>query len=138
MKKKITLRRLSRWSLILFFTVAGTNHFITPESYYPLIPDYLRNWEKPINVVSGLAEIGLAILVLQTPLRKIAGWGLILLLIAFIPSHIHFIQKGNLSLGPFLITPFIAWIRLVVVHPLLILWVWWTIIKDDQTQSSLI
>jgi len=53
MERKVTLRRLSRWSLILFFTIAGTNHFITPESYYPLIPDYLREWDKLINVVSG-------------------------------------------------------------------------------------
>lgn len=131
MERKVTLRRLSRWSLILFFIVAGTNHFITPESYYPLIPDYLRSWDKLLNLLSGLAEIGFAVLLLQTPLRKFAGWGLILLLVAFIPSHIHFIQKGNLSLGPFVITPAIAWIRLVLVHPLLMLWVWWTVLKEE-------
>ena len=133
MERKVTLRRLSRWSLIMFFTVAGTNHFISPESYYPLIPDYLREWDKLINVVSGLAEIGFAILLLQIPLRKLAGWGLIFLLLAFIPSHIHFIQKGNLTLGPFVITPTIAWIRLVLIHPMLILWVWWTVLSEEPS-----
>ncbi|MBM3178136.1 MAG: hypothetical protein FJZ78_09035 [Bacteroidetes bacterium] len=134
MERKVTLRRLSRWSLILFFTIAGTNHFITPESYYPLIPDYLREWDKLINVVSGLAEIGFAVLLLQTPFRKVAGWGLIFLLVAFIPSHIHFIQKGNLTLGPFTITPTIAWIRLILVHPLLVLWVWWTVFTEERSK----
>lgn len=133
MERKVTLRRLSRWSLIMFFTVAGTNHFISPESYYPLIPDYLREWDKLINVVSGLAEIGFAILLLQIPLRKLAGWGLIFLLLAFIPSHIHFIQKGNLNLGPFVITTTIAWIRLVLIHPMLILWVWWTVLREEPS-----
>jgi hypothetical protein len=46
------------------------------------------------------------------------------MLIAFIPSHIYFIQKGTFTLGSITINPTISWIRLLVVHPLLIIWAW--------------
>lgn len=112
-------------AMILFYLFAGYNHFANPEFYYPLIPPYLSAWSGPINILSGIMEIALALLLIPKATRKAAAWGIILMLIAFIPSHIYFIQKGTFQLGPFEVSPAIAWIRLLVIHPILLLWAWY-------------
>jgi uncharacterized membrane protein len=88
-KVKIVLR----WLLVGFYFVAGVNHFVHPEFYLPLIPDYLPSPEL-INVVSGVFELLFAIGVILPKYRKPSVIGIILMLIAFIPSHVYFIQQG--------------------------------------------
>ncbi len=108
----------------IFFIIAGSNHFVMPEFYYPLIPDYLP-FPVWINFVAGILEIILGIGVLFAKTRYYAANGIMLLLVLFIPSHIHFIVIGSCVEGGLCVQPIIAWIRLLVIHPLLILWVWW-------------
>lgn len=123
----ITRQRLNSVSLIiqtLFYLSAGINHFVNPDSYYPLIPDYLSEWKISINLVSGFFEIILAIGLLFDGTRKAASTGIILMLIAFIPSHVWFITGGIEAIGPLKVTPLMAWIRLLLIHPLLIWWAW--------------
>lgn len=111
--------------MVVFYLFGGYNHFKNPSFYIPLIPPYLATWAVELNLLSGVFEIGLAILLIPQPTRKWAGWGIVLMLFAFIPSHIYFIEKGNFSLGSFTMTPLISWIRLLVFQPLLILWALW-------------
>ena len=112
--------------LIVFYLFAGYNHFATPSFYLPIIPPYLASWAKEINIVSGVAEIILALLLIPKTTRSLAVKGIIIMLIAFIPSHVYFIQKGNFTLGSFTITPLLSNLRLLVGQPILILWVWWS------------
>ncbi|MEJ2006452.1 MAG: hypothetical protein P8X57_16170 [Cyclobacteriaceae bacterium] len=104
----------------LFYIVAGINHFRDPPFYLPLIPEYLP-FPNVINTVSGLAEIFLGTLVLFKRTRSIASWGIILLLILFIPSHIYLIELGGCA-GKLCVPGWVAWIRLLIIHPLLLLW----------------
>jgi hypothetical protein len=46
------------------------------------------------------------------------------MLIAFVPAHIYMIQIGSFSLGSFEMTPMIGWVRLLIIHPLLMYWAW--------------
>ncbi len=112
--------------LIVFYLFAGYKHFSMPSFYLPIIPPYLSTWAKEINVLSGIVEITLALLLIPKATRSIAVKGIIIMLIAFIPSHIYFIQKGNFTIGSFRITPFISYLRLFVGQPILILWAWWS------------
>lgn len=121
----MTVRKVLLVIMILFYLFAGNNHFANPEFYYPLIPPYLSKWSGSINILSGIMEMLLALMLIPKATRKAAAWGIMLMLIAFIPSHIYFIQKGQFQLGPFEVTPAIAWIRLLVVHPMLLLWAWY-------------
>jgi uncharacterized membrane protein len=116
-------KKVSLYGLIIFFLVAGVNHFLNPSFYLPLIPDYLPEPEL-INLLSGVLEVlqALGLILLKT--RKIASLGIILLLVLFIPSHIYFLQIGSCAEGSLCVTPWIAWIRLLVIHPLLIYWAW--------------
>jgi uncharacterized membrane protein len=112
--------------LIVFYLFAGYNHFANPSFYIPIIPPYLADWAKEINILSGIAEIALALLLIPKATRSIAVKGIIIMLIAFIPAHIYFIQKGTFTLGSITITPLISYFRLFVGQPILILWVWWS------------
>ncbi len=109
---------------IIFYVFAGYNHFANPSFYLPVIPPYLSMWASEINLLSGIIEIVLGLLLIPKYTRRYAGWGIILMLIAFIPSHIYFIQKGAFTLGGITMNPTISWIRLLIAHPLLIVWAW--------------
>ncbi|WP_379981245.1 hypothetical protein [Dokdonia ponticola] len=77
-----------------------------------------------INYVSGGLEIVLAIGVAYPKTRLLAVKGILLLLIAFIPSHLYFIQVGSCVDTTFCVSPWVAWIRLLIIHPLFMLWAW--------------
>ncbi|MBL0882993.1 MAG: hypothetical protein IBJ16_06560 [Chitinophagaceae bacterium] len=110
--------------LVIFYLFAGANHFINPSFYSGLIPPYLP-WHDLINVVSGIAEIILAGLLLLPRTRIFAAMGIILLLIAFIPAHIYFIQINSCIPDGLCVPQWLGWIRLVLIHPLLMIWAWW-------------
>jgi len=111
--------------MIVFYVLAGYNHFYNPSFYIPLIPPYLSTWAVELNLIAGFFEIILGILMISTQTRKWAGWGIVMMLIAFIPSHIYFIERGNFTLGSFTMSPLISWIRLLVFQPLLIFLALW-------------
>ncbi|WKK73971.1 hypothetical protein QYS49_19295 [Marivirga salinae] len=116
----------SKWSVRLmtvFYLLAGFNHFINPDFYLPLIPPLFAYPEK-INVLSGIAEILLAIGILFNPSRKYAAYGILIMLLAFIPSHVYFIQLGSCINEGLCVPEWIGWIRLVLIHPILLLWAW--------------
>ena len=125
MKIKI-VKQILFFLLIVFYLFAGYNHFANPSFYMPIIPPYLSDWAKEINLLSGIAEIVLALLLIPKATRTLAVKGIIIMLIAFIPSHIYFIQKGSFTLGSITITPTLSYIRLLIGQPILILWVWWS------------
>lgn len=119
-----TLKNVSLIILIIFYLVAGINHFYNPESYYHIIPHYL-SYPILINILAGCFELLFGVLLIFPKTRPFAARGIILMLIAFLPVHISMIGDAPLKLGNLTVTPFIAWIRLVVLQPLLILWAWW-------------
>lgn len=118
MKHKISL-----YLQAAFYLFAGTNHFINPAFYLDLIPDYLP-YHDAINLVSGVVEIGFGIGLLFPSTRKLAALGIIAMLIAFIPSHWYFIQIGGCVDGGLCAPLWVGWVRLVIIHPLLIYWAW--------------
>ena len=116
------LKRVSRILLAVVFILSGLNHFIMPDFYLPLIPDYLP-FHGFINIAAGLAELGLGLVLLLANdfWRSWAAMGMVLLLILFIPSHVWMIQEGG-CLGEFCVGLTAAWLRLVIIQPILIFW----------------
>jgi uncharacterized membrane protein len=116
-------RKYSLWLLVFFYVIAGLNHFIHPNFYAGLIPDYLP-FHEAINVFSGLMEIVLGLGLIWSRTRKLSAQLIILMLLLFIPSHVYFIRIGS-CVSDGLCTPeWVGWVRLVVIHPVLILWAW--------------
>lgn len=115
------IKKISFVLLFLVYFVGGINHFISPETYIPLIPPYLV-YLSELNVLSGIAEIILAIGLLLPTTRKFACYGIVAMLIAFLPAHIYFIQMGSCISDSICFSPWVAWVRLVIIHPILIYW----------------
>jgi uncharacterized membrane protein len=119
------IRNIFFVALILFYLFAGANHLINPSFYLPIIPPYLMKWANEVNIVSGVVEIILALLLIPKFTRIKAGIVIIIMLLAFIPSHIYFIQKGEFMIGTIMFNPLKSSIRLFIGQPLLILWAYW-------------
>ena len=127
------LRKLSIAVLATFFILAGINHFHRPAMYLALMPPYLP-FPEVLNLISGAAEIAGGTGVLMRPLRRSAGWGLIVLLIAILPANLQMALHGLPGVN---IAPWILWLRLPF-QLVLIAWVYWTCIavRRDSTEAQ--
>lgn len=84
--------------MALLYILAGINHFRNPRMYIKIIPDYLPN-PKLINILSGLAEIILGILLCFPNVSKFAAGGIIVMLALFYMTHFYMIQNEKASFG---------------------------------------
>ena len=82
------LRKLSLFGISVFFIYFGIDHFINPEFYLSIMPPIFPLHLEAVYL-SGLFEIlgGVGVLIART--RSIAGWGLLVLLIALYPANIY-------------------------------------------------
>lgn len=116
-------KRISLYLQAAFYVFAGSNHFVDPAFYYDLIPTYF-SFPVEINWISGVLEILFGIGLILNPTRKFAAFSIIAMLVAFIPSHVYFIQIGGCVEGGLCAPLWVGWIRLILIHPLLIFWAW--------------
>ncbi|MBC7866012.1 MAG: hypothetical protein H7X88_00625 [Gloeobacteraceae cyanobacterium ES-bin-316] len=115
-------RTISLYVMAALYGLAGLNHFINPGFYYRMIPPWIGH-EETVNTLAGIAELGLAVLLLFKASRKWACYGIIAMLIAFLPTHIYMLQDGFCATGA--CPPvWVLWVRLLVLQPLLIFWAW--------------
>ena len=110
--------------LIMLYVFAGINHFWHPAFYLRLIPRYLPN-HALVNMIAGGAELVFGIMLIFPRLRKWAAYGIIAMLVAFIPSHVYSISLAGCSTNEWCTPLAISWVRLFVIHPFLIAWAWW-------------
>jgi len=121
--KKALAKRIARWVLAAAMIFIGIGHFVEPEPFVRIVPDWLP---APLWLVwiSGLFEIlgGLGLLIERT--RRWAGIGLIALYLAVFPANIYMATEG-IQLDPANPMPeWIAWVRLPF-QLLFIAWAWW-------------
>ena len=114
------LKLVLKYLLSAFFVLAGLNHFRDPSFYLRIMPPYLP-WHLFLVYLSGGFEIVLGGLLFFPNLTRIAGFGLIALLIAIFPANIH--MAANPELYPD-IKPIALWIRLPL-QGVLIAWAYW-------------
>lgn len=118
------VRTILKYLLVVFFVFAGVNHFRNPEFYLRMMPPYLP-WHGALNYASGFFEIVLGLLVLIPKYTRLAGWGLIALLVAVFPANLH------MALNPHLfpeLPPAAYYIRLPF-QLVFAAWVYWTTIS---------
>jgi uncharacterized membrane protein len=101
---------------ILYF-FAGINHFWHPSFYLNIMPPWLGARETLVYI-SGICEMLFALLLLPTPTRRFAAWGIILLLIAVFPANIQMMLNYFHENNPRL---WLAILRL----PVQFLLIWW-------------
>ena len=84
----IVIKNITIHAMSLFYIIVGIKHFMDVEYFVSIIPNYI-SWKKEAVFISGFFEILLAILLLFHKTRKLAAWGIILLLIAVFPANIY-------------------------------------------------
>ena len=72
----------------LLYVTVGVKHFTNTDFFVSIVPSII-NWKEEILLLSGLIEVILGILLLFNQTRKLAAWGIILLLIAVFPANIY-------------------------------------------------
>ncbi|HEY3854294.1 MAG TPA: DoxX family membrane protein [Verrucomicrobiae bacterium] len=119
-----------RWAAAGFFLLAGLNHFLIPGFYQQIVPPGFPS-PKMLVIISGLAEMAGGLGLLIRPVRRLAGWGLILLLIAMFPANIY------MAVYPegFGILPWFLWLRLPA-QGLFAAWVWIVAISDESGREG--
>ena len=113
-------KTVSKYLMAIFYIIAGLNHFLKPASYLKIMPPYLP---YPLFLVylSGLAEMGLGLLLFVDRYSRIGAWGIIALLIAVFPANV---QMATHPMSYPEIAPVYLWIRLPL-QGVLIAWAYW-------------
>ncbi len=127
----MTIHVVLRWLAGLFFCLAGINHFLKPDFYEQLVPPLLPS-PNILVIVSGIAEIAGGLGLLIPSMRRLAGWGLIALLIAVFPANIYMVVHPE----RFGIAPWLLWTRLPL-QVAFVVWVWWVALWHSHPQRGL-
>ena len=107
-------KNLSIYLLSFFYIYVGIKHFIDPNWFLYIIPPYLVKIGIKLVYISGFFEILFGVFLLIPKYRKLAAYGIILLLIAVYPANIYlaFNEEPQKLIG---ISSFAAsWIRLPI------------------------
>lgn len=117
-----------RVTLSIVFVVAGMLHFVYPRAYEQIVPPYLPA-PLALVLISGAAEVagGLGAGFGGPRVRRASGWGLILLLIAVFPANVYMALHPEATPG-LDVPQWILYARLPL-QPVLMLWVWWTLLR---------
>jgi len=81
----------------VLFVLAGANHFRKPKIYERIIPPFIPA-QSTMVLLSGVAEMVLGLMLLNKDTQAIAAWGIIIMLVAFIPAHVFMLQDERASL----------------------------------------
>ena len=110
------------WHLYLMaimYVFAGIMHFIKPKMYVRIMPKYLPN-HLQLVYLSGIAEVLLGIALLYRPLRNMAIYGIVFMLLLFLMVHFYMLSSKKAGAG----IP--KWI-LIARIPLQFLLIWWAL-----------
>ena len=120
LSRTIEIKTVSLYVMAGFYTLAGIAHFANPKFFLRIMPPYIP-WHKPIVYLSGVAEIGLGILLLLPEYSSWAAWGIIALLIAVFPANLYHYTSGGAGMR----IPKWALALRLPLQAVLIAWAWW-------------
>lgn len=109
-------QRAAPWLLAGLLGVAGTAHFLAPDSYQRTIPSALP-YPRELVYISGVAELLCGAGLLFRPTRRIAGWATAALFVAVFPANVQMALNGG-SGGR--LHQAILWVRLPLQVPLVV------------------
>jgi uncharacterized membrane protein len=117
MKNKLAI--LMRTLLGLMFLGGGIVHMVNPAVYLPMMPDYLP-YHLELVYLSGVIEIVIGAAFFIERYRRLAAWGMIALMIAVFPAHVHMFVHAE----RFTDVPYAAIVLRMPMQAVLIWWAW--------------
>lgn len=106
-----------QYLLGILLILAGMNHFRKPALYERIVPPYIPV-APTVVILTGIGEMALGFLLMNKNTQTEAAYGIIILLICFLPAHIFMLQNKKASLN----LP--KWV-LILRLPLQFLLMWW-------------
>ncbi|KAF1046985.1 DoxX family protein [Xylophilus sp.] len=79
--------------VFLWFFLGGIAHFAATEAELRIVPSWIA-WSREAVLASGVFELLGAFGLLWRPVRRAAGWGLVLLTIAVTPANVVMLQHA--------------------------------------------
>lgn len=129
--ERLSLTNAACLGITLVFCFTGIGHFIKTEPMARMLPAWIPS-RVPLVYVTGLFEIAAALAILIPRHRQLVGWGLILMLIAFLPVNVyaalHRVEMGGHEWGPSYLL-----IR-IPLQVALITWIWWFAIRSGTAK----
>ena len=112
------------YRLAAFIGGAGIMHFVRPEFFDDIVPDWMPGEKRTITYVSGAAEITGAVLVVNPRTRRLGGWWCFFTILGVYPANIQAALDGGMTnADPPLDSAAAAWLRLPLQLPML-RWAW--------------
>lgn len=125
-------RVVLRYLAALAFVAVGALHFIKPDNFTAIVPSWLP---APLMLVyiSGVAEIAGGVGLLIPQVRRIAGFGLLLLLLAVFPANIN-MAVNEIAIDGQVIPTWALWLRLPFQF-VFAAWIWF-VMGPQKTASD--
>ncbi len=99
---------------------AGVAHFVRPQFFDPIVPDWMPGSARTTTYASGVFELAAAALVANPRTRRFGGWFAAATFIGVFPANVQSALDGGMSgLEPPLDSPAVAWARLPLQLPLI-------------------
>ena len=81
----------------VLFVLAGMNHFRKPKLYERIMPPYIPAHSAMV-MLSGFVEMILGFMIMNKNTQSEAAWGIIIMLVAFLPVHIYMLQNERAAM----------------------------------------
>jgi uncharacterized membrane protein len=94
------MKLYSLYLMAVLYILAGANHFRVPQVYRSIMPSYLP-WPNTLIYLSGIAEIGLGLLLFFPRTQSLAAWGIVALLVAVFPANVYMYQARDTVFSSF-------------------------------------
>ena len=99
----------------------GTVHFVKPEFFDPIVPDWMPGEARTWTYLSGVAEVAAAALLAVPRTRRIGGWVAAATFVGVYPANIQAALDGGMEgAPPPLDSAAAAWARLPLQFPMII------------------
>lgn len=124
-----------QYLLAVFWIAAGVNHFLDPDFYVNIMPDYMP-LHRELVLLSGVTEIAAGLMVAIPALTRWGAWFCIVHLLIFFTVHIDMVVHAD-KFPEVPIT--VLWFRLPL-QVLFILWAGWFIggpARRDETAHDI-
>lgn len=111
-----------RYGFGAFFIAVGLLHFIKPQTFAAIMPDWIPMHKEAV-AVSGVAEIAGGAALFSDRTARPGGWWLIALMVAVFPANVHMAVNPDQVKGIEDVPRWLLWARLPL-QPLAIWLVW--------------
>ncbi len=110
-----TGQKLSRFGLAAFMIGAGVTHFVNPEFYDDIVPEWMPFPARTVTYASGAAEMAVGSLLLSRRTAKLGAWSTLLLLVGVYPANVQMAVDTGVPTDP---EGWAIWARLPLQLPM--------------------